>query len=162
MKNNQNIIQSSVDDELFEYEITQIGINLKGKFSKFNGKGLNLTKLDDIDLPVQLDNFPIAQNIEQVKISVPKTSNFESIGKLSPTVDTVKVSVPKANNFESIEKLSPIVDTVKVSVPKASNFESIEKLSPIVDKVKVPVPNIIPINENTINTLKYSLKIELK
>ena len=139
MKNNQNIIQSSIDDELFEYEITQIGINLKGKFSKFNGKGLNLTKLDDIDLPVQLDNFPIAQNIEQVKISVSKTSNFESIEKLSSTVDTVKVTIPKTSNFESIRKLSPTVDTVKVTIP-----------------------NIIPINENTINTLKYSLKIELK
>ena len=131
MENNQINVQNPVrNDELFEYEITAIGIELKGKFSKFNGDGLNIIDLNSTKLPVQLDNLTLStkSNVEQVKVSVmPLEINFEYT-PIKSKVESVFVDIPKVQTINQLAKIKTDIQSVSVDIPKIQSFKKIENI----------------------------------
>jgi hypothetical protein len=144
-------VQNVHSDELFEYEVTPIGINLKGKFSKFDGKDLQLTLLEDVELSVQSSDIP---EFKVKQITVSPTEHIQEFKPLTPIEpiqlgDISKVEIVETKPITPIEPIQ-LEDISKVELVETKPITQIEPIQlGEVSKVEIvetkPITPIEPI-----------------
>lgn len=129
MDNNNNVALSDVErnKELFEYEMTEVILQLKGEFVKLSGKDLNL-KTAQLSAP----KINIQNNIPEIKVEQAK---LDSLG-FDTDISCTSCIIP------SVEITKNEINFGEVPTMNAVTIESIELNSPQINKVNVEKINI--------------------
>ena len=142
MDSNNNVALSDAErnKELFEYEMTEVLLQLKGEFAKFSGKDLKLetTRFAAPEINIQ-DNIPDIV-VEQIKIDTPDTgADLSRKPFVLPDVDIRKTDI----NYREAPAVSAVVfDKVKISSHKTDHLNAVRPQSITIEPVGVRMPEI--------------------
>ena len=142
MDSNNNVALSDAErnKELFEYEMTEVLLQLKGEFAKFSGKDLKLetTRFAAPEINIQ-DNIPDIV-VEQIKIDTPDIgADLSHKPFVLPDVDIRKTDI----NYREAPAVSAVVfDKVKISSHKTDHLNAVRPQSITIEPVGVRMPEI--------------------
>ena len=142
MDSNNNVALSDAErnKELFEYEMTEVLLQLKGEFAKFSGKDLKLetTRFAAPEINIQ-DNIPDIV-VEQIKIDTPDIgADLSRKPFVLPDVDIRKTDI----NYREAPDVSAVVfDKVKISSHKTDHLNAVRPQSITIEPVGVRMPEI--------------------
>ncbi len=142
MDSNNNVALSDAErnKELFEYEMTEVLLQLKGEFAKFSGKDLKLetTRFAAPEINIQ-DNIPDIV-VEQIKIDTPDIgADLSRKPFVLPDVDIRKTDI----NYREAPAVSAVVfDKVKISSQKTDHLNAVRPQSITIEPVGVRMPEI--------------------
>ncbi|MBQ6251020.1 hypothetical protein [Ruminococcus sp.] len=142
MDSNNNVALSDAErnKELFEYEMTEVLLQLKGEFAKFSGKDLKLetTRFAAPEINIQ-DNIPDIV-VEQIKIDTPDIgADLSRKPFVLPDVDIRKTDI----NYREAPAVSAVIfDKVKISSQKTDHLNAVRPQCITIEPVGVRMPEI--------------------
>lgn len=150
---NKQIALSDVErnKELFEYEMTEVILQLKGEFAKISGKDM---KLDDAQLSapsIQIGAEIPSVSIETIALDLQETDTIDSnklalpgIAITKASVDCPTVPIVKIAPFGEIKVEKTQLDCPAANADATANLEKVKIVLPNVEvvKSKIKIPKI--------------------
>lgn len=146
---NKQIALSDVErnKELFEYEMTEVILQLKGEFAKVSGKDM---KLDDVQLSapsIQIGAKIPSVSIETIALDLQEADTIDSDKLALPKIAIIKTSVDCPT--VPIVEIAPIgeikVDKTQLDCPAANAAFPVN-----LEKVEIVLPNVNAVKSNII------------
>lgn len=163
-KNNITLSDVERNKELFEYEMTEVILQLKGEFAKVSGKDLKLDEAQfekpALDIPSDIPAVkiaPISLETSTTGASVPgETFTIPDITIQNTTIDCPAVPVPAMDMPDTVQVKKPELDCVIVEKMKGYSASTVELRLPSVsadipDVSVADIPTIVPLTSKNQN-----------
>lgn len=158
MENSTNITLSDAErnKELFEYEMTQVILQLKGEFARISGKdiGMDVEQLaaPQISLPEPLPNVVMTPPLVNQPIEVPSACTNRQIPEVqlpdsnivSPAVPIPSIKTIPSVRIDRTESECPVIPVLSISAIPS-------------EKTELDYPNVSGITKTTAKEVVFSL-----